>query len=320
MFGCSEGMRGGLVLPSCTSAIQHAVEIALTDDDNEVVLASEEARFLIERTVKRTEALYYNDREDLEEIIDEIYRSKRKIALNFMLGGRTTTGVVEAISRIIEMIEEKRPEDIERPFHLVDAAPHGFNMWAQDRANEIDFSNPIDALIVNPQKVGSTDGGTLFFVRNLYHLAIIAGMDWVSMPEDEILSRRLELQARASTLVSRDGTSTCAFFGTLQTRGVEWFREERQKVIDMRNYLLSLLESHPDYFSILPSDNNVIAFTTKNTGHIAREINNGEDRVQGEFIGYSFRDDILWAVTNRRHTKAHIDRFFQGLCDIIEAL
>ena len=307
MFSCDSERRGGLVLPSCTEAIHHCFLRGLTryyearghdfeaeghPNERPVILAPREARFLVERVAIAcglgSNSCRYYDGEIPEPI-------PNNVAVNFMLGGDTQTGMAQDIAGIIDAVGSE-------PFHIVDAAPHGFNFWAQGRNEEIDFSNPIDALIVNPQKAGGTSGGTLLFLRDL-----------------AVEEERLRVQARASWLVSRDASSACAFFATLRARGPEWFRDERLRAIELRNYFRSLMETRADLFTLIESDNTVVTFTANNerTRYLAEQINNGEDKIPGEFITYAEDDDVLWAVTSPRHTRELIDEFFERICEAL---
>jgi len=326
LFHLDDTNRGGLVLASCTLAIQQMIHVALSrfyaarghdflneghhPDARPVIITPQDGRFLLERCAVAsglgTKSCHSYLPGELPATLDRVRDSGGNLVMNFMVGGHTTTGLVMPIEETMSQVTDAYTN----PLHFLDASAHGFNLWAQDRASEVDFSHPIDALALNPQKAGFPLGGTVLLLR-------AAGILSAVMREDT--DNRLRLQSQAPWLVSRDASSALTFFATLKGEGLGAFRAERLQAVENQRTLRDLLGTRPDRFEILPSDNTVLAFKVRGEGEtwaLAEKLNAGEG---GNFIAYSpgnelQRGDFLWAVTQAHHTQADLKDFFEKLC------
>lgn len=326
LFHLDDKDRGGLVLASCTLAIQQMIHVALSrfyatrghdflneghhPDARPVIVTPQDGQFLIERCAIASglgsKSCYGYLPDSLPSTLDKIRDRGGDIIMNFMVGGHTTTGLVAPIGETISRVKD---ENI-NPVHFLDASAHGFNLWAQDRAAEIDFTHPIDALALNPQKAGFPLGGTVLLLRDTTILK--------SVMREETDSR-LRLQSQAPWLVSRDVSSALSFFATLKGEGLAGFRTERLQAVQMQRALRARLISRPDRFEVLPCDNTVLAFKIRGEGQtwaLAERLNTGAG---GSFIAYSpgnelQRGDFLWAVTQAHHTEADVEALFKDMC------
>ena len=326
LFHLDNENRGGLVLASCTLAIQQMIHMALSrfyaarghdflneghhPDAHPVILTPQDGQFLIERCAIASglgaKSCHAYLPGNLPSTLNEIKNRRGDLVMNFMVGGHTTTGLVAPIGETISQVMEANVN----PVHFLDASAHGFNLWAQDRTAEIDFTHPIDALALNPQKAGFPLGGTVLLLRDT---AILKSV----MREET--DNRLRMQSQAPWLVSRDVSSALSFFATLKGEGLGAFRAERLQAVQMQRALRARLSTRPDRFEVLPCDNTVLAFKIRGecqTWALAERLNNGAG---GSFIAYSpgnelQRGDFLWAVTQAHHTEADVEALFKNLC------
>ena len=237
-FHCKDENRGGQIMCSGTIAVQHCLDIALKrfyqskghdyvacgHDTNlrPVVLAPYNITFIIERVLATCglgarAVRYYSDAQTLKGAVRQIYQNGEEIILHYLVGGDTRTGMVQPVAERSGFANSFALDSAFRPLVLIDAAPHGFNLWAQDRSQEIDFSIPwVDILIVNPQKCQFPLGSSLIFYRDM---RILNG-------NSELTSEaRLNLLSHASWMVAKDASGALSFFGTLLARGTDWFRQ-----------------------------------------------------------------------------------------------
>lgn len=312
-MGWNSEYQGGVVLPTGTTAIQHATQIALTEycqtlehdyvnlglpkDRKLVIIAPVHAHFLVERVAQACglgsdACRYYNldsrfteDIDSLKQVIKNCREKGEEVFLNFMFGGGDTIrGLPQDINSVISAVGESTLEQVRRPFNLVDGAPHFFNSWANDT---LDLQHPdIDAVLANPQKNGFPLGSTLFFLRDVRRLGNLNGQDLSKMSKEEFETERLNIQARGTWLISRDASSAIAFFATLEQKGNEWFREERLKAQSNADLFRSLLTSRPDLFNLIPSSNTISAFTINGNPSDTRKVAEAINLSREAFISY----------------------------------
>ncbi len=350
-LGWSEKHVGGTSFQSATLAAQHLLIVAIqkyhlnhnkdyikNGIDNTlrkpVILAPIHAHFIVEKIAMATglgknNCRYYSltkaydtDLSSLKKKLSRIEKNREHVVLNLMFGaGCTTRGLNQNIEQVVREVRKHNAST----YNVVDAAPHFFNEWAQDTLNvSAEF---VDAVMVNPQKIGVPLGATILYLKNINDLSYFQNAYTES-------NNRLDTIARGSWLITKDISSTLAFFINLQKMGLNWLRKERLHVVNLADYFRVLLEKSSEY-SLLPSRNTVVPFMVRsNMGNktIAEKTNFGGkyfitydpelrihskkelDKAESQYykMGYSEYDG-LWVNFYPFHKKEDVEKLFEYL-------